>query len=256
MITAGIDVGGKAVKAVILEEDKVLGRASALTGLDRRQSAREAYEAALRDAGVTESAIERVGATGTGRSVVDWSSTDASVVSCVALGVSRLMPDILGYIDIGANEARAAKLEPEGGVADFAVNEKCGAGSGAFVEAMARAMQVSLEGFSDLALKSSKSIPINAQCVVFAESEVVSLIHEETAREDICKAVCDAIAARVSAMARKVRLGDGKAALVGGVAHNQALKAALEAELELSLIVPEWPEYVAAYGAAGMAKIR
>lgn len=256
MITAGVDVGGKTVKALILEEEQVLGRGSVLTGLDRRQSARQAYEAALRDAGKAEGAVERVAATGTGRSVVDWRSTDASVVTSVALFVSRLMPGIDGLIDIGANEARAVKLELGGGVADFAVNEKCGAGSGAFIEAMARAMQVSLEGFSDLALQGSKSIPINAQCVVFAESEVVSLIHEETRREDICKAVTDAIAARVSAMARRVRLGSGKAAFLGGVAHNRALKAALESELELSLVIPAWPEYASAYGAAVMARTR
>ncbi len=184
---------------------------------------------------------------------MDWANKGSTVVGCDARGMLELNPSVKMVVDIGANEARAIKCDQTGKVVDFAINEKCAAGSGAFVEAMARAMQVSLEEFSNLSFNSKKFIPINAQCAIFAESEVVSLVHDETGREDICRAVHDAIASRIASMARRVRI-EQDVALIGGVAYNKGFVNSLEREFKVEFIVPEEPEYVGALGAALLAR--
>jgi benzoyl-CoA reductase subunit D len=252
MITVGIDMGSKTVKTLVLKDGEILGKTTESMELDRLKSAMAGYKSALEAAGVYPNDVDKIVATGIGRKVVDWAHKGTTVVGCDARGAVELFPSAKMVIDIGANEARAIKCDETGKVIDFAVNEKCAAGSGAFVESMARAMQLSLEDFAKLSLESDKSISINAQCVIFAESEVVSLVHDETDREDICRAVHDAIASRIASMARRVRLEDN-VALIGGAAYNIGLIGSLERELKVTFSVPEAPEYVGALGAALIA---
>ncbi|MEM2977355.1 MAG: acyl-CoA dehydratase activase, partial [Thermoplasmata archaeon] len=149
----------------------------------------------------------------------------------------------------GAEEGKCLRCDAAGKVIDFAVNEKCAAGAGSFMEAMARALEVPLEELGPLALKSTKTIPMNAQCAVFAESEVVTLVHQKTAKEDIARAVNDAIADRITSMVRKVGF-DPDVVLIGGVARNKAFVEAIKRNLQIQVMVPEDPEYVGALGAA------
>ena len=249
MITVGIDVGAKNVKVVILKDNDIIWKNIGLMEIDRKKSVVEAFETCLASTGITKKDIHRVIATGAGEGIVDFAHRKSSVVTCDALGIIRLQPLVRTVIDIGANETRAIKCDQTGKVLDFAVNEKCAAGSGAFVEAMARAMEVSLEEFAGLSLTSSKSIPINAQCAIFAESEVVSLVHEATDRNDICRAVHDAMAGRIVALARRVRI-EKEVALIGGVARNRGMVDSLKRELEVDFILIENPEYIGAFGAA------
>ncbi len=253
MITVGIDMGAKTVKVLVLEDGNVIGKSTVEMELDRLKSAKAGFQTALDDAGKSGKEVDKTIATGIGRKVVDWANKGSTVVGCDARGIVELNPSVKMVIDVGANEARAIKCGQTGKVVDFAVNEKCAAGSGAFVEAMTRAMQVSLEEFSNLSFNSKKSIPINAQCAIFAESEVVSLVHDETDREDICRAVHDAIASRIASMARRVRI-EQDVALIGGVAYNKGFMDSLERELKVELIVPEEPEYVGVLGAALLAR--
>lgn len=254
MVVAGIDIGANTVKVCIIKDGDIVGKAIVPTELDRLQSAKNAMRVALDNASwdYKKHPIHYLVATGAGRKAINFADSESTVVACDAKGIICLNPEIRTVIDIGADEARAIKCDERGKVLDFALNEKCAAGSGAFVEAMSRAMEVPLQEFSDLSFKSQKSIPINAQCVIFAESEVVSLVHEETDREDICKAVHDAIADRIASMARRVRIQE-KVALIGGVAHNKGFLHSLEQELKLSFYVPDEPEYVGALGAAIIA---
>ena len=134
-------------------------------------------------------------------------------------------------------------------VMDFALNEKCAAGAGAFTEAMSRALEVSVEELGQMSLRSEKATPMNAQCAVFAESEVVSLLHNKTPKEDISRAVHDAIASRIVSLARKVGF-EPDVVFIGGVAHNAGFVDSLERALECKVTIPEHPEYVGAYGAA------
>ncbi|MDZ4247628.1 MAG: acyl-CoA dehydratase activase, partial [Dehalococcoidia bacterium] len=170
MITAGIDMGSKTVKVVILIDGKIVSKSKVLTGFDQAKSAENAYAEALKKAGKTRADVSKVIATGAGRKEVPFSNGDITMVAADAKGVAKLFPNAKTIIDIGAEEGRAIKTDGKGKVLDFAVNEKCAAGAGAFVEAMARAMQVSLDEFASFSLQSTKSIPINAQCAIFAES--------------------------------------------------------------------------------------
>jgi benzoyl-CoA reductase subunit D len=253
MITAGMDVGAKTVKVVILKDREIIGKGFATAGLEAEGANQEAWEMALKDAGISREEVNKVVATGSRRDEVSGFDDEVSEVVADARAMSVVNPEIRTIVDVGAEEGRAIRLDSEGKVHEFAVNEKCAAGAGAFIVAMARAMQVSLEEFGALSLQSTKTIPINAQCVIFAESEVVSLIHDETDRRDICKAVNDAISDRLASMARRVRV-EPKVALIGGAARGIGLQSSLKNDLGLDeLFVPEDPEFFGAYGAALIA---
>ena len=236
MITAGIDVGAKNVKVVFLKDDNIIGKYSGTMEVDRKASVREVFDTCMANTGIEKKDIEYTVSTGAGANLVDFAQKQSTVVTCDAYGTLKLEPSVRTIIDIGANEARAIKCDENGKVKDFALNEKCAAGSGAFVEAMARAMEVSLEEFADLSLSSTKTIPINAQCAIFAESEVVSLVHEETDRNDICRAVHDAMAGRIASMARRVRL-EKEVAIIGGVARNKGMIDSLKRDLNMDFIL-------------------
>ena len=141
------------------------------------------------------------------------------------------------------------RCDERGRVIDFAYNEKCAAGAGTFAEGMARALGVSLEELGPLSLTSRQAVQMNAQCAVFAESEVVTLIHAKTPREDIARAVLDAVASRIISMVRKVGF-ERDLVLIGGVALNPGFVAAMKRGLEADVYVPEDPEYIGALGAA------
>jgi benzoyl-CoA reductase subunit D len=144
------------------------------------------------------------------------------------------------------------KISPEGKVLDFAINERCAAGTGTFVDTMARALEVPVEEMAKLSIQSTRSIPMNAQCAVFGESEVVSLIHQKTPKHDIARAVHDAIAGRIGSVARIVGLEDD-IVMVGGVAKNTGFVESLKLALSAEVKVPKDPEYIGALGAAAAA---
>ncbi len=256
MITAGIDVGARFVKVVILEDGKVLANGKGLVGFDVLKSASEVFENVLKTSGFSRSDIRRVVATGMGRDAVHLKSPinaeeAVSVVVADAAGAFHVIPTVKTVIDVGAEEGRGIKVD-QGKVRDFVINERCAAGAGTFVEAMARALEVSVEDMGSLALKSTKTIPMNAQCCVFAESEVVTLIHSKVAREDISKAIHDAMAGRIASMVLRVGV-EKDVALIGGVALNPGFLPPLEKELRTEIIIPELPDFVGALGAALIA---
>ncbi|RLF10933.1 MAG: CoA activase [Thermoprotei archaeon] len=256
MVTAGIDLGARTVKAVIMDGSKVLAKAITITGFEQKQSAEEALNAALKQAGISRKDLAGLVATGVGRKVClePPISADREVteVTAAAMGAVSVHPAARTVIDVGAEEGRALRCDEKGAVKDFVINERCAAGAGTFVEAMARALEVRLEDMGPLALKSTRTIPMNAQCTVFAESEVVTLIHERTPKEDIAKAITDSMAARIASMVRRVGI-EKDVVLIGGVAKNVAFVEALKKELATDIVVPPEPEYVGALGAALLA---
>ncbi len=264
MITAGIDMGSRTVKVVFLEELKVDGAPQLKWGvkgkhimfpddLDADEAADKAFEDALKGAGITRDQVKKVVATGSGRKQVRFATSDVTEVGAGARGAVFMCPTAKTVVDVGAEEGRGVKANAEGKVVDFAGNEKCAAGAGAFAESMSRALQLSLKDFGEASLRSDKTIPMNAQCTVFAESEVVSLIHSSTPKEDIAKAVLDAVASRVCAMVRRVGI-ENDVILIGGMVHNpgfvQSLKGALGVD---NVLLPDMPEYISALGAALIA---
>jgi benzoyl-CoA reductase subunit D len=250
MLTAGIDMGAKTVKVVVLRDGEVQGRAIQVAGFDPIEAAREAMEAALGEAGVRRADLDAVVATGAGRDDAPDKDRTVTEVGCAARGAVHLFPNARLVVDVGAEEGRAIRCDERGKVVDFAINEKCAAGTGAFTEAMARALEVALDELGALALQSTRAIPMNAQCVVFAESEVVSMIHNNVPKPDIARSVHDAIASRMIALIRRVGF-DPELALVGGLALNTGFVDSLKRGLELeTLSIPEHPEYICALGAA------
>ncbi|MCK4482148.1 CoA activase [Candidatus Bathyarchaeota archaeon] len=258
MITAGVDVGAKYAKIVLLEDGKnTLARANGLVEFDVLKSATEVFEKALLDAGLERDQIVHVVATGMGRKACHKKppiNAEEIVPEVIAdaKGVYYLIPTVKTVIDVGAEEGRGVKVGENGKVRDFVINERCAAGAGTFIETMARALEVTVEDMGPLALKSTKEVPMNAQCCVFAESEVVTLIHAKVSKEDIARAIHDAMAGRIASMV--LRLGVEKdVALIGGVARNPGFLPPLEKELNTKILVPEHPEYVGAIGAAVLA---
>jgi len=250
LIKAGIDVGAKTIKVVLMEDRKIRAKAKVLSGFDQEESAKEALEQALKEAGLSREAIGSIFTTGNGRKAISYASGDVTEPRAAALGAVFLYPSARTVIDVGAEEARAIKCDSNGKVLDFAVNEKCAAGSGAFTEAMARALEVPLEELGPLSLRSTQTIPMNAQCTVFAESEVVSLIHSKTQKADIARAVHDGLSSRVVAMVRRVGL-EPELVLIGGVAHNPGFVESFKRTAGLDNVrTAEEPEFVGAIGAA------
>jgi predicted CoA-substrate-specific enzyme activase len=250
-MVAGVDAGSKTTKAVILNGDKALSRAFTLTGFDQKAAAHHALEEALSSGGFSIDELERVIATGVGRKAVRGAVKQVTEVAADAKGVISLLPNARTIVDVGAEEARVVKCDQTGRVVDFAMNEKCAAGVGAFVETMARALELKPEEMGPLSLQSCKTIPLNSQCVVFAESEVVTLMHGKTERKDIARAVHDAIASRVGSLIRSVGI-EQQVVFVGGLARNVGLVDSIKRNLGVDLLVPEDPEYVGALGAALM----
>ena len=252
MITAGIDCGAKNTKVVLLKDGDIVARSTVLSGFDQKAAVDQSFEKALGKAGLSHGSVDRIYATGAGMKEAHFAHDTVTEVGADARGTNFLFPSAKTVIDVGAEEGRAIKCDGKGKVIDFAVNEKCAAGAGSFTEAMARALEIQVEEMGPLSLKSQKAVPMNAQCAVFAESEVVSLIHAKTPKEDIARAVHDAIADRISSMVRRVGI-EKDVALIGGVARNVGFVKSLGDNLEVPFSIPDEPEYVSALGAALVA---
>jgi len=249
MSTAGIDMGAQFIKAVIVDDSKVVGRSIVPTGFDPLEAAQKALDEAIANAGITRDDVKKIISTGAGRKSVKFADSNITEVTADARGVNWSHPSVRTIIDIGAEEARGISCDGQGKVLDFAKNDKCAAGAGAFVESMSRALEIKVPEMIELSLKSTQDAPINATCAVFAESEVVSLIHSKIEKADIAHAIHDAIASRVSSMVRRIPI-ENDVALIGGVANNAAIVDVMKKHIERELIVPEDPDFVSALGAA------
>jgi len=252
MIVAGIDVGGKNLHIVIKKDGQIFGKATGATGIKKAEAVEQLYDEVLKKAGLTRKDVERVVATGSAAKRVAFANGTIPDAAADARGVIKLFPTARTVIDVGAEEGRAIKVSPEGKVLDFAINEKCAAGTGTFVEAMSRALEVSVDEMSKITLQSTQTLSTNAQCAVFGESEVVSLIHQKTPKPDIARAVMNAIAGRVGSVARIVGL-DKDVVMVGGLAKNAGFVDSLKKTIEMDVLVPEDPDFVGALGAAEAA---
>jgi benzoyl-CoA reductase subunit D len=253
MITAGIDCGAKNTKSVIIKDGKIIGKGSVLTGFDQQKAVADSLNKAIKAAGISNGDVERIIGTGSGHRAIKVAADTIDEIKAMARAANFYYPNARTVADVGAEEGRAAKIDENGETVDFAINEKCAAGAGAFIEAMTRALDVTLEEIGSLCLQSDKEIPMNAQCAVFAESEVVGLIHAKTSKADISKVIHDAIASRIVSMIRRIGVNED-VVILGGVGRNPGFMASMKRELKLeNLYVPEEPEFGAATGAAVIA---
>ena len=255
MITAGVDMGTQSVKVLILKDGQVLARSKMFSGFEPSKSAEEACAEALKKAKLTSSDVDHVTATGSGMDMALSADSTISMMGADARAGVSLFPSARTIIDVGAEEARAVKCDNRGVMMDFVVNERCAAGAGAFIEAMARALEVKLEEMGPLALKAERASPINASCVIFGESDVVTLIHRQESKPEIARAIFDAMADRVSSMIFRLGLTPD-VVLVGGAAKDVGFAASLKRKLGVEILIPEHPEFAGALGAALVAASR
>ena len=250
MITAGIDVGVKTIKAVIVKDNKVIASGIAPSdGFERKKAAEQVWDKVLQQAKLSASDMATVVATGTGK--MDVSFAKNNVVEPVAdvEAALWLFPPARTVIDVGAEQIRVVKFDETGKVANYTLNQQCGAGLGIFAESMARALAVTLDEMSQLARKSRKEVSINAECGIYASLDAVTLIHDNTAKADIARAVLDAIANKINATANLTNI-EQPIVLIGGVALNTGVVEALKKRMGANFLIPKDPELAGALGAA------
>jgi predicted CoA-substrate-specific enzyme activase len=257
MLVAGIDGGSATAKAVIMGDEKILGYAIRPTGHDVKLAADRVIKEALEKAGLPTSvkAFDYVVSTGYSRRSIDFANKTTTEIICHAKGAHFVIPSTRFVIDMGGQDSKAIQVGPEGNVTNFAMNDKCAAGTGRFLEVMAQVLEVdSVAEMGPLALQSKEPCTISSTCTVFAETEVVVLRAEGKDRKDLIAGVNKAVASRVVAMASSLTFKPD-AVFTGGVAKNVGVKKFLEEEIGMELLVPDEPQIIGALGAALVAQI-
>lgn len=254
MIFAGLDIGSISTKMVFIDENKkILFYELVRTGSNSKKAAEKCMQLVLEKAKISFSDITNLIATGYGRKIVPFKSQEVSEISCHAKGANFLFPDTKTVIDIGGQDSKAIRLDENGEAVDFNMNDKCAAGTGRFLDEMAKALDTTVENLGKLSLKSKKNLVISSMCTVFAESEVVSLLAEDEAREDIARALHSAVADRVLSLAYKVKLANALT-LTGGVIKNIGVIEAIKSKLpNFTIHIPDDPQITGALGAAIIA---
>lgn len=254
MLTAGVDVGSLATKAAVLDTRSaaVLGGACLPSGPDPAETARKALERALAAAEIEYGELSGIIATGYGRARLDFAPATVTEITCAARGAHLLDPAARTVIDIGGQDSKVVRLDQGGYATDFAINDRCAAGTGRFLEVMAEALGTTVAEFDELALSAASPAKITRTCTVFAESEVVGLLAGGVEPSCIAAGLCRAVAERTAHLAGQVGVR-APVMLVGGVARNTAVAADLGRLLETDLTVPEDPQLVVAIGAAVVA---
>lgn len=255
MISAGIDVGSLTAKCAILKDSKLLAYKIIRVTPNLEETAERVFTEALELAGLGREDIEAIVATGYGRSKVKFAERTITEITCHAKGALFFIPTARTVIDIGGQDSKVISIGDKGNVIEFAMNDKCAAGTGRFLEVMANALNVKLEELGDLTVRAERVVKISSTCTVFAESEVISHITRGEKIENIVAGIHEAIASRIAALARRVKIKED-VVLTGGVAKNIGVKNALEKNLGYKIKVPTEPQIVGAVGAAKIAAER
>jgi len=245
----GIDSGSHATKLVCIDHNKnILARHIVPTGTSVKKSVEMALKL-LADSQIGREEIVRIVATGYGRNNVEGADEIVTEISCHAAGAFHLLGKSATVIDIGGQDSKAIKIGRDGNVVQFAMNDKCAAGTGRFLEVMAHKLEMSLEEFAGIAIKADRSVPVSSMCSVFAESEVISLIASGSSKDEIAKGIHKAIAERTASLARRIN-GTPPYYMAGGVAKNKCLVSELKISLGSEMEVIEEPQFTGALGAA------
>lgn len=253
MYSAGIDIGSISTKAVIMKGGEILAGRVIFTGYNAESAGRKAFDAVLADLRLDRSAIARIVSTGYGRKSLALADKSVTEIMCHAAGARHISPRIRSIIDIGGQDSKAILLDEGGRVANFAMNDKCAAGTGRFLEVMARAMEVDLDEFGKMSLQAGQPAKISSLCTVFAESEIISLIAGGEKRENIIAGIHESICARVLAMANRVGISP-PIMMTGGVAKNVGVVRAFEKAIGSTVEVSEYAQLNGAIGAALLAQ--
>ena len=256
MLVAGVDVGAATAKAVILRDGEISGYSIRPTGYDVKVATNKVLQEALEKAGLlpATSNLDYVVSTGYARGSIGFADKTVTEIICHAMGAHFVIPSTRFIIDMGGQDSKAIEVDPEGNVTNFAMNDKCAAGTGRYLEVMAQVLEVgSVAEMGPLALQSEEPCRISSTCTVFAETEVVVLRAEGKDRKDLIAGVHKAAASRVAAMASGLTVKPD-AVFTGGVAKNIGIKKFLETEFRIEFLVPDEPQIIGALGAALFAQ--
>ena len=252
MKTAGVDIGSITAKAAVLIDGKIAGTRVGPTGYNSETAGRRILDDTLAELGLAEADLDQIVSTGYGRSSVKFAHRTVTEILCHGAGARFLRPGVRSLIDIGGQDSKALVLGLDGKVKDFAMNDKCAAGTGRFLEVMAGAMDVAMDDLGPLSLEADRPAKISSICTVFAESEVISLIAKGETRANIIAGIHDAIAARVSALIKRLGVTP-PVMMTGGVAQNIGVVKALERKLGVAIEVLDTAQVNGAIGAAVLA---
>jgi predicted CoA-substrate-specific enzyme activase len=255
-IYAGIDAGSRAIKVVLFDDARRLKIASGIAdqGVRQEELATDLFERLLREAELERSRVSGVVATGYGRNAIRFADTTVTEITCHARGVHHVAPNTRTIIEIGGQDSKIISLEEDGRVRDFAMNDRCAAGTGRFLEMVASRLDMNWEKLSELARQSEKPALISNMCVVFAETEIIGLLAAGEPLADVVAGVQNAIAQRVSALAN--RFISPPVCFTGGVALQGGMARALESVLSCPVRVAPEPQFTGALGAAIIAAQR
>lgn len=249
MYTLGIDIGSTTSKCVILKDGKDIISSSIVTAGTGTEGPNQAREEALKNTGLTEKDLKYVIATGYGRSTYTKADAEISELSCHALGVKHIFPDVRTIIDIGGQDAKVLSLNDKGKMVNFLMNDKCAAGTGRFLDVMAGILQLNI---NDLEIKASEAVnpvKISNTCTVFAESEVISQLAAGVELSDLVAGICSSVASRVASLAKRIGVKD-RVCMSGGVARNGGVRNALSKELGVEIFYSPSAQLMGALGAA------
>ncbi len=255
---AGCDIGSTTGKAVIIADNTILGSSIVPREIDPEKTAVLALDEAVKSIpGITGlNDLSYLIGTGYGRSEIPFANENISEISCHAMGVYFCDRSIKTLVDIGGQDVKGISINDDGTVKEFAMNDKCAAGTGRFFEAMARIFRMEISDFSDLSLRAKDLIPVTAQCSVFAETEVISLLAGKNPPEDIAAGVQRAVAKRCFMLLKRVGITPG-VTITGGCAKNRGLIKAMEKVLNEKIEpMPVDPQVIGALGAAVYAEMR
>jgi len=250
---AGIDIGSTMTKVVIMT-DTIVTSVIKATGPEQRKLANHVMEEALSRAGITLDKINYIVATGYGRINVPFADKQITEISCHAKGVHDQIPAARTIIDIGGQDSKGIKLDNNGRIVDFVMNDKCAAGAGRFIELIAESLGIKLEDMGKLSLKAKNDVTISSTCTVFAEQEVITKLTEGTPLDDLIAGIHKAIAIRIIGLINRLKI-EPVVVMTGGGAKNAGLVKALETRLGgMPVTLPPEPLLTGAIGAAILAK--
>lgn len=253
MYVAGIDIGSSTTKVVVLNERSMLASLITETMPDSSETAESVLAGALSGCHVSLKEISYVVATGYGRVNAPFANRNITEIACHAKGVHNVFPEARTVLDMGGQDCKAIRVDARGNHTSFVLNDKCAAGTGRFLEMIARTIGMPLDEFGPLSLQATNPVRISSVCTVFARSEVVRHLRRGVPKADIASGICEATVERVVTLLKRVGI-EPEFVISGGIGKNEGVVKRIEAKLGLTARIPGEPQIIGALGAALFAK--
>jgi predicted CoA-substrate-specific enzyme activase len=254
VITAGIDIGSLSTKAVIMKDNNIFSWGIVPTGTDGTKAAKKVTNSILNDKGLSLKDLQYIVSTGYGRANVPFAQGNITEISCHARGANWLCPQVRSVLDMGGQDCKAIKCDEKGGVTDFAINEKCAAGTGRYLERVAATLEITLDEIGPLSLQTIDGpVSVSSYCAVFAQTDILLRLREGRHRNDILAGACEAISSRIQDLLERVGIAE-VFMMTGGIAKNIGVVKRVEEKVGLKACIPFEPRIIGALGAAIFAK--